>query len=91
MRGLVWLGSFLWLGSLLLLLFQGISAFIRENYNWKQLALKDVVDAQYLEWVQAIPWTMVHTAADYIVSMPLYILMFATGLICYIISGIFRR
>jgi hypothetical protein len=84
------IGWISWISAGLLLGFQSISLFmgIADGVAWKNLALNDVVDEDLFHWINNIPWTNVQQAADYVVNMPLYLLLFCFGLLCFLLNGL---
>ncbi len=78
-----------WLFGALLLGFQAIALFMgtKEKVAWKNLALVDVVEKNHLLWIDNIPWVNVQQVVGYVVHMPLYLLLFCFGLLCFIIKG----
>jgi len=80
------LGGLCLAASATLLLFQSVGKLVHENYDWKMLSLVDVVKSRYLEWIDRIQINYAHQAADFIVNMPLYQLLFAIGVLFFIFS-----
>ncbi len=78
-------------GGFLILGFQGISSFMDQDYNWEDLAIVDVVDSEQLDWIDGISYQAIQNAADYVVAMPLYIILFIIGGILLLISGFIRK
>jgi len=78
-----------WVSGALLLGFQAISLFMgtEEKVAWKNLAIVDVADKNYLHWIDTIPWVSVQQAVDYVVHMPIYLLLFCFGILCFLING----
>ena len=78
-----------WISSALLLGFQAISLFMGSEggNSWKNLSLVDVVKESYLHWVDNIPWVHVQQAVDYVVHMPLYLLLFCFGFLCFLFNA----
>ena len=79
-----------WLGGLLLLGFQSISSLMSVEEKWKQLNIVDVVDPQYLSWMDDISSEMIAKAVDYVVNMPLFVLFFCLGTLFFIINAFFE-
>ena len=79
-----------WLGGLLLLGFQSISTLMAIEGKWKQINIVDVVDPQYLSWVDDISSEMITNAVNYIVNMPLFVLLFCLGTLFFIINAFFE-
>ena len=85
-----YLGGLCWLASGVLLLFQIIGNMVKENYNWKMLAIDDVVEAKYLSWIDKISVNLAQQAVQYIVTMPLYLLLLVLGGIFFLFSIFYK-
>jgi len=79
-----------WLIAGLLLGFQAISTLMQigDEYVWERLALVDIFGKNNLKWIEGISYTSIQSAADYIVAMPLYLLLFAVGALFFVINFI---
>jgi hypothetical protein len=77
-----------WLFSGLILLFQTISSLIgaEEKLAFKSLSLIGVVGQEYFKWIHSIPWTWAQNAVSYIVTIPLFILLFCIGILLFLIN-----
>jgi len=83
------------LASGIILGFQAISALMDPSGSsitkgktaWKNLTLVDSIGQEYFEWINTISWTSIQSSADYIVNMPLYILLFCIGILCFLINA----
>ena len=73
----------------LLLGFQALSIFMGTEGRtmWKSLALIDVAEKNYFNWINDIPWISVQTAINYVVNVPLYLLLFCFGILCFLINA----
>jgi hypothetical protein len=58
---------------------------------WKNLTLVDSIGPEYFEWIDTISWTSIQSIADYIVDMPLYILLLCIGILCFVINAFTSR
>lgn len=85
-----YLGGLCWLASGVLLLFQIVGNMMKENYNWKMLAIDDVVEAKYLSWIDKISVDLAQQAVQYIVTMPLYLLLLVLGGIFFLFSIFYK-
>ena len=83
------IGFVSWGLGALLLGFQAISLFMgmEKKEAWKDLTLVDVVEENYLHWIENIPWLNVQQAVDYVVNMQLYLLLFCLGILCFLINA----
>lgn len=86
-------GLVAWLFSGLLLGFQAIASFMKmeDKMVWKSLTLVDVVDENLFNWVEGISWGALQTIVQYIITMPLYILLFLIGILFFILNRLTAR
>ena len=79
-----------WLIGGLLLGFQAISTLMQtgDKYVWEKLSLVDVFGKDYFKWIEGISYASIQSAASYISSMPLYLLLFAMGILFFIINAV---
>ncbi|MCP4689597.1 MAG: hypothetical protein GY859_16205 [Desulfobacterales bacterium] len=88
MNKLTILGVISCLGALLLLGFQAIATLMKtEGKGWDNLSITDIANPDYLMWVGDIPWALLHQAVQYIITMPLFLLLFCIGGIFFIINA----
>ncbi len=76
--------------SAVLLLFQVIGQMVKEDYNWKMMSIVDVVEKKYLNWIDGISVDLGRQAAEYIINMPLYLLLFALGILFFLFSMFYK-
>ena len=85
-----------WLASGVLLGFQTISTLMdpsatslkNQKFALKGLSLVDLIDQQYLEWIDRISWESIQIGVTYIFNMPLFILLFCVGIICFLLNAV---
>jgi len=83
------IGGLLCLGGLLLIGFQAISSMMTAgDIAWQSLSIVDIVNAEYLKWIDGISWHSIQKIIKYIASMPLYILLFAVGAATLVVGGL---
>jgi len=77
-----------WLFSGLILGFQAIGTFMKmeDKMVWKSLTLMDFLDEGHLTWLDGISRGTLHTIIQFIVTMPLYLLLFLTGILFFILN-----
>ncbi len=82
-----------WFSGILLLVFQTISSFMRveEGFAWKNISLGQIFEEDYFSSLDRIPWENVQGAAYYVVNMPLYLLLFCVGLLCFLLNGFLSK
>ena len=86
-------GLVAWILSALLLGFQTISSLMGSEgvagmVAWKNLTLVDVAEKNYLNWINNIPWVSIQQAVNYVVNVPLYLLLFYFGILCFLINAL---
>ena len=85
-----YLGGICWLASGVLLLFQLIGNMVKENYDWKMLSISEAVESKYLAWIDKIGVDLVQQGVEYIVTMPLYLLLLILGGISFLFSIFYK-
>jgi len=83
------LGLVAWFCGGLILGFQAISSLMGtgDKTVWKSLTLVDVVGKNYFDWIETISWVTIQQAVSYIVNMPLFLLLFCIGIICFAVNA----
>jgi hypothetical protein len=81
------IGLISWVSSGVVLLFQTISSLTgtAETMVFKNLTLVSVVGQGHFDWINSLSWVSVQKAANYIVTMPLYLLLFCIGILFFLI------
>ncbi len=93
MSKLTLLGLALCLGGLLTVGFQKLSTLmgtLSTGAVQEATTIKKLVDLDHLNWINNISVGFVKTAADYIITMPLYILLICLGVICLMAKSCFK-
>ncbi len=92
------MNKFTLIGLILLVLggcivgFQAISSMMTAgDVTWKTLTLVDATSPATLEWVDGISTQLVQKGLHYIVTMPLYLLSIAAGVLSLIIGAFFSK
>ncbi len=82
-----------WLFSGLLLGFQAIAALMKmeDQMVWKSLTLLDFLDEGHLTWIDGISRGTLHSVIHFIVTMPLYLLLFFIGILFFIMNRLTTR
>ena len=74
------IGGLLCLAGLVMVLFQAVSSMMAPGeVVWKSLSIVDIVNVEYLQWIDGISWHSIQNILKYIASMPLYILLLCVG------------
>ena len=72
--------------------FQAISSMMTAGeITWETLSLADATGPETLKWVNGISIQLVQKALNYLVTMPLYMLSFALGVLMLIIGGFISK
>lgn len=58
---------------------------------WKNLILLDVIGKSHFDWIEGMPDGIVHNIAQYIVTMPLYLLLFCIGILFLILNSLVSK
>jgi len=76
-----------WIVSLLILLFQSISSLMgtEETMIFKNLTLVSVFGQGHFDWINSLSWDNVQKAMSYIVTMPLFLLLFCMGIFFFLL------
>lgn len=83
------IGGLLCLAGLVMVVFQAVSSMMTAGeIVWKSLSIVDIVSAEYLKWIDGISWHSIQNLIKYIVSMPLYILLFGGGAATLVVGGL---
>jgi hypothetical protein len=78
--------------GLVILGFHAVSSImIPGQIVWKSISILDVVDAEYVKWIDDISWTTFQKILKYIATMPLYALFLCVGGISFLIGGFVDR
>jgi hypothetical protein len=82
-----------WLGSGVLFLFQTIATLTQtENgYNWKNLSLNDLLNAQQMEWINSIPADTIRNVVDTTIHAQLILVLVGLGVIFFILGIFFSK
>jgi hypothetical protein len=75
------------LSGLVILGFQSISSLMGTEEVWKSLSLRDVLDGGQLGWIDQVALLGVDRGLDYLVSMPLFALLVASGVLLLVVGG----
>ena len=85
------IGLFACIGGGLLLGFQMLSTLMGTEGVWKSLNLVDVVGKKYFTYLEGASFFGLEKVADYIVTMPLYVLLFCIGGLFFVLCYFFDR
>ncbi len=85
------MGLLSWAGGCLLLVFQGISSLTNEKEGWNNRSLEDLMEPGTFAWIDDMTAVSLANAADYLVTMPFYIVLFVAGLLFFVMGMIFDK
>jgi hypothetical protein len=82
-----------WLFSGLILLFQAISSLMgmEEKMAYKSLTLVSFFGQGHFKWINSISWAGIQIAVSYLVTTPLFILLFCIGILFFLIHMVTNR
>ena len=72
----------------LIFAFQAIGGLVNTGGDmvWKNMTLLDVIDKNHFSWVNGMSEGSIHDIVQYIVTMPLYLLLFCIGILFLILG-----
>ena len=54
-------------------------------------SLRDILHEDNFDWIESLPWGRLREASDYVVSMPLWLLLVIVGALTLVVGGIFIK
>ena len=78
-------------GGGLLIGFQALSSVMGSKAVWQSLSLVNVLGGQYFEWMGSSSFGGVEKIAEYIVTMPLFVLLFCIGGLFFVMDYFLGR
>ena len=82
------LGILSWIGAALAFGFQAISAVMGPKATFRDVCIIDFLSDEVLNWIDEMTWLTTQRAIDYIIEVPIYIMLAVIGTVLLIISGI---
>jgi hypothetical protein len=72
----------------LLIAFQAIGGLVKTGGDlvWKNSTLLDVIGKAHFNWVEGMSKGTVQNAVQYIITMPLYLLLICVGILLFILG-----
>ena len=58
---------------------------MEEKIVFKSLALVDIIGKGHFNWIDGISWVSIQKTVHYIVTMPLFLLLFCIGTLFFLI------
>jgi len=58
---------------------------------WKNVILLEIIGKSHFDWIEGMPDGIVHNIAQYIVTMPLYLLLFCVGILFFILNSLVSK
>jgi len=78
-------------GGGVLIGFQAVSSAMGSKGAWLSLSLVDIAGEQYFEWMGGASFGGIERIAAYIVTMPLFILLFCIGGLFFVLDYFLGR
>ncbi len=82
-----------WFIGGLLFGFQAIESLVRTggDMDWKNMILMDVIGKSHFDWIAGMSEGIIQNFSQYIVTMPLYILLFCVGILFFILNSLVSK
>ncbi len=71
--------------------FQILSGVMGHEVKYKSLTLVNILDEKYFAWIDTVSFYGLERIAEFIVSMPLYVLLFCFGGLLLMLSYLFGK
>ncbi|MBF0102162.1 MAG: hypothetical protein HQK77_14765 [Desulfobacterales bacterium] len=84
-------GGVSWAGAFVLFLFQAISGFTKTGSEFTNIRLLDLAEPKKFEWIKDVSWDVLQNSLNYIITVPLYILLLVVGVFFFVLSGLFNK
>jgi hypothetical protein len=78
-------------GGGLLIGFQALASIMGPKTVWRSSSIADIVGGQYFEWMGNSSLRGLERLAEYIVTMPLYVLLFCIGGLFFVLDYFLGR
>jgi hypothetical protein len=78
-------------GGGLLIGFQALASIMGPKAVWRNSSIVDIVGGQYFEWMGNSSLRGLERLAEYIVTMPLYVLLFCIGGLFFVLDYFLGR
>ncbi|MBN1932093.1 MAG: hypothetical protein JW786_10855 [Desulfobacterales bacterium] len=85
------LGIISCIGALILIIFQAISSVMGTEAVWKNLTLVDIFEPEFFAWTDKVSWFGIEKMLDFLIAMPLFLLLLCIGILSLIIGGLFTK
>jgi hypothetical protein len=79
------------IGGGVMLGFQTLSGVMGHEVKFESLKLVNILDEKYFAWIDTVSFYGLERIAEFIVSMPLYILLFCFGGLLLMLSYLFGK
>jgi hypothetical protein len=74
-------------GAGLLFGFQGISMFMDTKTAWNNVCLVDMLSPEAIDWVDNLSSHLAYSTADFLITTPLYIMLFCIGVVLLVLGS----
>jgi len=85
------LGVLAFIGGGVLIGFQILTAMIGKEGRYASLKLTDMLDKKYFEWIGNSSFYGLEAVPEFIVGLPLFVLLFGLGVLFYIMHYLLGR
>lgn len=79
------------MGSIVMLIFQGIASVLNEEFDLKDVRMIDFVSAELHGWIEGIHLFSLNSLIDYLLNLQLFAFLFVMSIMFFVLSGIFER
>ena len=85
------MGIILCVAAGVLLGFQTLSALMGTDGGWKSMKLVTVFDQKHFAWIDKTSFFGLERVPEYIVNMPLFMLLFCIGVLFFVLEYFFGK
>ncbi|MBW1892294.1 MAG: hypothetical protein JRI91_01165 [Deltaproteobacteria bacterium] len=85
------IGVLCWIGGVLTLGFQAISSLMGTDAVWENFTLIETFPPEMVDAIDNMSEGLIQSATDYIITAPLYIILFCAGTVLLVLSSILWR
>lgn len=86
------LGAVFAVGAGIVILFQAIASMMTAGeIIWENWTILDFVDAEHLEWIDKISFSLGKNILTRLTETPLFIILLSIGILCFVIGLLTRK
>ncbi|MCW7755389.1 hypothetical protein OOT00_15510 [Desulfobotulus sp. H1] len=79
------------LTGIVLFLFKSIAMFMEKEFLMADTSLKDMLNVDSMDWIDALPLDLLQQVAAYLMLAPLYLLLMGVGVLMLVIGGFMEK